>query len=466
MYDYDVIVLGGGSAGTYAAAAAAGVGARTAMINDGELGGLCILRGCMPSKAMLASAHALHETTRLEPFGLQLDGRAEPDFERIMQRKDALVRRFQRAKIGSIEAEDYEVISGRGRFVAEDAVEVDGRRLTANAFVVSTGSTPHFLPLPGIDAVPVLTSDDVMQLKEQPRVLLVQGAGFVGLELSQFFARIGTRVLLVNRSPMLSHLDTECGEELGRALGEELELAVPGAIEELRGTGSGLVARVRAGGATREVEADALLMATGRRAALDDLGLEQVGLEPSPVGLGHDDRMCTANPRVWVAGDATGDNQLLHVSAQEGRAAGHNAAGGRPEKRIDRRLEMFVVFTDPPYAQVGLTEAVAREQGREVLIGRAHFPGTGRAITMETRHGLWKLLADPAGGRILGSAILGPRADDLIHEVALMMAYGAKFDDFPDLPWYHPTLSEVMLNLGRDLTRQRGDRRLPPGAPN
>jgi len=326
---------------------------------------------------------------------------------------------------------------------------------------------PYILPLPGIEKVPVLTSDDVMKLTEQPRALLVQGAGFIGLELSQFFARIGTRVLLVNRSPLLSHLDPECGAELARAFGDEsrLELAVPGAIEDLRPTDSGLVARVQSGETTREFEADALLMTTGRRPALEELGLEQVGLAPSPGGIGHDDGMRTSNPRIWVAGDTTGRYQLLHLAVQEGRAAGHNAAGGSPEKRVDYRLKMSVVFTEPPYAEVGLSEAEARGEGREMLTGRASFPHTGRAITMETNHGLWKLFADP-GGEILGSAILGPRADDLIHEVALMMRYGASFEDFPDLPWYHPTLSEVVLGLGRDLCRQRGDRALPPGAPS
>jgi pyruvate/2-oxoglutarate dehydrogenase complex dihydrolipoamide dehydrogenase (E3) component len=454
MPDFDVIVLGGGSAGSSAAGAAHRAGARTAMINEGELGGLCILRGCMPTKTLLATAHALHVANRLEPLGARLEGRTVVDFERVMRRKDEKVARFKRAKVRSVEASGYEVISGRARFAEGGGVDVDGRKLSARRYVVATGSVPTILPIPGIDEVPVLTSDEVMRLTARPRSLLVQGAGPIGLELAQFFARIGTEVLLINRSPLLSRCEPACGLELAHALEEEprFEMIVPGRIDKLRGRRGGLVATISGGDAVREHPADALLMAAGRHAKLDDLGLEQVGLHTRGQCLDHDDAMCTSNPNVYVAGDATGFYQILHVANEEGRAAGHNAAVGRPERRVDRRLHMQVIFTDPPYAQVGLTETEAREAGRDVVVGEARFPETGRAITMEARHGLWRLVADRGGGEILGSAILGPRADDLVHIVALMMRYKAKASDIPDMPWYHPTLSEVMLDLSRAIS--------------
>jgi dihydrolipoamide dehydrogenase len=454
--DYDVIVLGGGSAGTSAASAAAAAGARSAAINDGELGGLCILRGCMPTKALLATAHAVHEANHLEPFGARLEGRTVVDFARVMQRKNDQVARFKRAKIESIETADYEMLPGRARFAKGGGVEVGGRRLTAKRFVIATGSTPSSLPIPGIDDVPLLTSDDVMQLTTQPRSLLVQGAGPIGLELAQFFARIGTDVLLVNRSPLLWRYDRACGVELTRALADEprLELVVPGRIETLSPDGDGLRATIVDPDGGREWQADALLMATGRRADLDDLGLEHACIEREADSLAHDDAMRTSNPDVYVAGDATGRRQILHVANQEGRVAGHNAAVGKPERRIDYRLMMQVCFTDPPCAFVGASEAQAHERGHDLLIGETRFDETGRAITMETRHGLWRLFADRSSGEILGSAIVGPRADDLIHLVALMMRYGGKVGEIPDLPWYHPTLSEVMLNLGHAILGQ------------
>ena len=468
MSDYDVIVLGGGSAGTSAARAANQAGARTAVINDGELGGLCILRGCMPTKAMLASAHVAREVTRTEPFGVRLQGRAVPDFARIMARKNTQVARFQRAKIASVESQDYEVIFGRASFAPGGGVAVGGKVITARRYVIATGSVPAVPPVPGIDHVPFLTSDDVMRLEEPPASLVVLGSGPVGLELAQFFARIGTRVLLVGRSPLLARYDPDCGAELTRVFEQEpgLDLAVPAKVDAVRRDGSGLALRIESGGGAREHRVEALLVATGRRAALDDLRLENVGLEPRSGRLQHDASMRTANPDIFVAGDGTGEYQVLHLANQEGTVAGYNAAGVSPERLMDYRLKMFVIFTDPPFAHVGLTiaeVAKAQAQGRRIVVSKVRFPETGRAITMEVEHGLWKLIADQETCEFLGSAILGPRADDLIHLISQMMYFRGTGHDISRLPWYHPTLSEVMINLGRDLAdRVAGCEKAPP----
>jgi pyruvate/2-oxoglutarate dehydrogenase complex dihydrolipoamide dehydrogenase (E3) component len=468
MPDFDVIVLGGGSAGTSAARSATLAGARTALINDGELGGLCILRGCMPSKAMLASAHVAHEARHAGAFGVKVAGAVKADFARVVSRKNEQVARFQRAKVANVKRQDYEVIFGRGRFAAGGGVEVDGRRLTAHRYVIATGSRPVRLPLPGSDAVPVWTSDDVMRLERQPRRLVVYGAGPIGLELAQLFARLDTEVLLVNRSPLLSRYDADCGAELARALAaeESLRLQVPGRVAAVEPAGDEALVRIESEGAVIEERADALLVAAGRRALLDDLGLEHVGLEAQGGRLEHDDAMRTANPEVYIAGDATDQRKILHVANEEGEVAGHNAAVGAAERRVDTRLKMIVVFTDPPFAQVGMTIGELEAAERPFSIGMARFPETGRAITMETRFGLWKLVVDRESGEIVGSAILGPRADDLVHTVAAMMYYRGHVQDIHEMPWYHPTLSEVAINLARDLAGQfpRAERPTPPPA--
>lgn len=454
--DYDVIVLGGGSAGSSAAAAASEAGARTLMIHDGELGGLCILRGCMPTKSILAAAHAIHAARHLEPFGAHLEGRVSVDFARIAARKDGHVARFKRAKIESIEASGYELLDARGRFVEPGVIEAGAKRIRGGKFVLATGSLPATLPIPGLDDVPCLTSDDVMRSRQAPRRLLVQGGGPVGLELAQFFARVGTEVWLVNRSPLLARTDADCGAELSRALGEEenLHLIAPGTIERLRPDGDGVRATLSGGGTPTEIYADAFLMAVGRDAALDGLGLDVVGLVPEDGRLAHDATMRTLHPDIYVAGDATGSDQILHLANHEGRVAGHNAAGAAP-RRLDSRLKMCAIFTDPPFAQVGLSEAAARSAGLDVVVGRERFPETGRAITMGTRHGLWKLVVARETGEILGSSILGPRADDLVHTIAVLMRFRGRNADILGLPWYHPTLSEVLLNVARDVERQR-----------
>lgn len=452
-----MIVLGGGSAGTAAASAAVAEGARVALINDGELGGLCILRGCMPTKSMLEAAHALHETTRLGRFGIDLHGEARPDVARILARKDAHVARFKRAKIESIERGGYEVIDARARFNDDGSVSAGKRRLTAKGYVIATGSVPTILPIEGIEQVPVWSSDDVMRLSEAPRRLLVLGAGAIGLELAQFFARVGTEVLLVNRSSLLAKHDPACGLALTDTLRSEprLDIVAPGRIERLEPDGDGLVATICDPGADpRRFAADALLMATGRHPAVAGLGLDAIGLAVEGGRIVHDDEMRTARDDVWIAGDTTGNFQILHLANQEGRVAGANAAGASPARKIDYRLKMSVIFTDPPFAEVGLSEIEAGVLQRPVIVGEALLPSTGRAITMEVRTGAWKIVADPESGEILGASVLGPRADDLIHQIALLMYYRGTVADILAQPWYHPTLSEVILNVARDLADQ------------
>ncbi len=200
-------------------------------------------------------------------------------------------------------------------------------------------------------------------------------------------------------------------------------------------------------------EAESYLCAVGQHAALDGIGLEPAGIEASRGVVSHDAHLQTSNPRVFVAGDATGSHQILHLANQEGKVAGWNAMRG-PERIQDYRLKMSVVFTDPPFASVGMSEPEAQAAGVDVLCARKHWPQQGRAIVMETRHGMIKLLADSANGRIVGCQILGPRADDLIHIPAAMMHYGGTAEDVGQLPWYHPTLAEAFIELGRELSRQ------------
>jgi pyruvate/2-oxoglutarate dehydrogenase complex dihydrolipoamide dehydrogenase (E3) component len=455
MADWDVIVIGAGTAGSRAARVAAQAGARVAAVNDGELGGLCILRGCMPTKAMLASAHALHEARHLEPFGLRMEGRVDPDFGRIVARKNEQVARFKAAKVRSIETGGYTLIDARARFAGPHEVALStGEVLSARRIVIAAGSRPTIVPIPGIDSVPVMTSDDVMRLQDrQPRSMIVQGAGPIGLELAQFFARVGTDVHLVNRSPLLTRFGcADVGQELGRALEaeENMTVSTPGRIERVEPAGEQIDAWIESGGRTVQKRVDAFLMAAGRHAAVDDLDLEKAGIEHDGVRIAHDDALQTSNPDVFVAGDATNEHEILHVANIEGEVAGFNAAAGRPERRIDRRLLLSVIFTDPPFAHLGMTEREAEGHGRPAVVSVARFPETGRAITMSARFGVWKLVVCRETGEILGSSILGPRADDIVHVLSTAMYYHGTVVDLLDMPWYHPTLTEVILNLARD----------------
>ncbi len=452
MKTYDVLVLGGGTAGTAAARAATRAGARVALFNDGELGGLCILRGCMPTKTMLHSAHAAHEARHGGAAGVttSLDG---VDFGAIMANKDQKVARFKAAKLSGIEAGGYDVVDARARFSGEDTVEAGGEtyRFTHGA-VIATGSVPALPPIEGIADVEALNSDDIMRLEEPPESLIVLGTGAIGLELSQFFARIGTRVDLVARTRVFSRVDPLLAEEMEQAMAAEpgLTLHQPACPRRVRRTASGVAAEFADG---TVLEAQRLLVATGRSWNVEGLGLDAAGVRVVGGGLNSGPDMRTSNPRVFVAGDATGERQLLHVANWEGDVAGHNAATGE-SREVERRMHMEVVFTDPPMAQIGLSEQEARAAGREVVTAQARFAETGRAITMDVRHGAWKLVADAATGELLGSQILGPRADDLVHVVSAAMHYRGTAADLLEMPWYHPTLTEVLQGLAREIASQ------------
>ena len=450
---YDVIVIGGGSAGTSAAAAAVAAGARTALVNDGELGGLCILRGCMPTKTMLHSAHVLHEMQSSEPLGVRA-GETGFDFEAIMRRKDEKVARFKRAKIRGIEASGYDVIDARGAFIDPERVSLGGRPHRARGYVIATGSVPFTPPIEGLGSVRVLTSDEVMRMRSLPSSMVVHGGGPIALELGQFFARLGVRVLLACRSAPLSRVDGECSAEMMRVLSDEpgLEVLSPCAIRKVAPRGGGIAFVLDDGTRTIEHQAESFLSATGRRPALEGLGLAAAGIEADDRMVRHDETMRTTNPRVHVAGDATGLYQILHLANQEGAVAGHNAAARGEPRVMDYRLRMAAIFTDPPFACVGLSEEEARRAGIEPACAVKRFPEQGRAITMEARHGLFKVVADASSGEILGAQILGPRADDLIHVISAVMYYRGSARDLLRMPWYHPTLSEALIEIARVLS--------------
>lgn len=455
MQDFDVLVLGGGTAGTAAAKAAAAAGARTAMFNDGELGGLCILRGCMPTKTMLHAAHLRHEAEHHRTPGIA-QATLAADFAEVMRNKDAKVARFKSAKISGIASGGYEVIDARAHFTGPDTVEAGGKsyRFTKGA-VIAVGSIITQPPIPGIQDVPYWDSDDVMALTACPESVAVIGSGAIGLELAQFLARMGSRVELISRRPVFADWGSSVMEEMEKALADapNFHNHAPGTPVAIRkGEGGGVEVDIETADGTNTIQAQHLLVAAGRRAAVDSLNLDLAGVEMDGRQVKAAPDMRTTNPKVFVAGDASGERLLLHVANWEGTAAGQGAAGVPNVPDVERRLNMGVVFTDPPLATVGMTEEDAKAEGLDVLVAEARFPQTGRAITMDVAHGVMRLVAAAADGEILGAQILGPRADDIIHAVSAVMYYRGTAQDMLAMPWYHPTLSEVLLGLAREIS--------------
>lgn len=463
MKTYDLVVVGGGTAGSQAAKIARDSGASVVMFNDGELGGLCILRGCMPTKTMLHAAQLAHEAEHPATDGVRSTG-LDLDFRAVMANKDVKVERFKQAKIASIKAGGYDVIDARARFIGPDLVEAAGEtyRFTAGA-VIATGSVPWVPPIPGLEDVPFLTSDEVMRLTERPASLAVVGSGATGSELAQFFARVGTEVHLLTRSPVGSKIDIDIAGELERMFKAEPRLELYNGVLPTRfeAVGGGMRAELADG---RVLEVEALLMATGRAPDVAGLGLEEAGVELRNGRLAAGPDLRTTNPKIFAAGDATGSELLLHVANWEGAVAARNALDPAAGHEIEQRLAMEVIFLDPPLAWLGLSESSARDRGHEVVTSLVRFPETGRAITMDAYHGVSKLVADARSGEILGAQVLGPRADDIIHIVSSIAYYRGKAADMLEMPWYHPTLSEVLVSQARELAEKTSAQAVIPAA--
>jgi pyruvate/2-oxoglutarate dehydrogenase complex dihydrolipoamide dehydrogenase (E3) component len=459
--DFDLVVIGGGSAGSACAAEAVKLGhRRVVVVNDGELGGLCILRGCMPTKSLLQSVEPLLEARHVARFGLEFPA-PRFDFAAIQARRREHVARFQRAKVAAMEAAGYELIDGRARFVAPDTVAVGPRRLRARAFLIATGSRPTLPALEGLDGVAYLTSDDLFELPAPPRSALVLGTGAVGLESATYLAALGCEVTLVGRSDLIERgHEPDLAEQYRRALERCGIRVVTGALARAVAPAAGGQVSARLcdrDGREFTAQAEQLLLATGREAQLEGLALEAAGIElRGPAQLLLDEALATTNPRVFAAGDATGRDLILHVGNAEGRHVArnlHRLFAGEELVPWREAVPVRAIFTHPPYASAGQTAREAAAAGLSVVTAQKNWANQGRGIVMGVfpGEGFARLVAERGSGRLLGCQLLGPRADDLVHVVSTAIHLGASCEQLVQMPWYHPTLCEVFVELGREL---------------
>ena len=445
---YDLVVIGGGSAGLTIGKYGPALGARVAIVEAERLGGDCTWYGCVPSKALLASASAWALMNDAERFGLPARNPDEPvDLARVMER----IRRLQMQiyeesdSPEKLRAGGCDVIEGRGRFVGPDALEVDGRIIRSRYFCVATGSRPSLPPIDGIDACDCLTNQTVFQLQSLPLRLLVIGGGPIGLELGQAFARLGSRVTIVE---MASQLAPNEDPELAAMLRAQLE--AEGITVHTQCTAARVVQEdgvtrlsLRGDHGTAEIEAEALLVAAGRVPNLDGLGLEAAGVQFDPVrGIRVGKTLRTTNPRIYAGGDVLGRYPFTHTAAYEAGLVMRNALFPYHEN-VDYRFAPWATFTEPALARVGMTEAQAREQhGDAVHVYRHPFPRVDRALLDEKATGLVKLITAGRRERIVGAHILGPSAGELVHEVVMAMHAGMSAADLAHIIFVYPTLSE------------------------
>ncbi len=426
---YDLVAIGGGTAGLSAVQAAAALGKRALLVTDGQIGGECTWNGCVPSKALIAAARVRHTVTHAQGFGISVDG-ASVDFAAVMRRVHTVIER-----IAGYEDEAHlrqagiDVLMGRGRLGGDGTVTVEGEAIRARRIVVATGSVPSIPSIPGLASTPYLTNQTVFALTSQPGRLLVLGAGPVGVELAQAFARLGTTVDVVDTAgTYLPQEEPDIAEESRRLLerdGVRFTLgSTPAAVSY---DGATFTLELTEDAATRTLRGDALLVATGRTPEVAGLGLSAAGVRTTSAGIAVDSHLRTSAPGVYAAGDVTGVLPFTHVAAYQGRLAARNALGKRLVASY--RVIPWVIFTDPEIAHVGLTERQAREQhGDDVHVATLPFTAIDRAVITGETDGVIKvvtkgkpLLGHAGGGELLGAHIIGAGAGELIHEFVLAM---------------------------------------------
>ena len=423
---YDLAVISSGSAGFSAAITAAELGARVALIGHGTIGGTCVNTGCVPSKNLIRATEPLHCAAAAARFGgIRGEARVE-DWPAVKRGKDALVDALRRAKyIDLLPAYDsIAYIEGRARF-SDSGIIVGGRPLKTDKVIVATGASPALPPIRGIEGVPYLTSTTALDLERLPRSLLVIGGGYIGCELGQMFARAGMAVTIVDIVPILSAGEPEISAALARYLHEEgvviRESVTPTAISK---TPHGIALAICAGGKSEALEAEQVLVTTGRRPNTAGLGLDEAGIELlRNGGIKVDDHMRTTRSGTYAAGDATGRDQFVYMTAHGARIAAENALGG-DGKRYDATAMPSVVFTDPQVASVGLTEAQAREHGLAVTTRVLPLDQVPRALAARDTRGLFKLVAQAESGKLLGAHLLAPEGADSIQTAALAIKGG------------------------------------------
>jgi pyruvate/2-oxoglutarate dehydrogenase complex dihydrolipoamide dehydrogenase (E3) component len=425
---YDVVCIGGGTAGMTAARAARTRGASVALVErEPRLGGDCTFWGCVPSKSLIEVAKLAHRARAMSDVGF-----AEPriDLARVMDRKDRIVDGIahdERAEL--FEELGVTVIHVEAAFEDATHVRVDGRAVEAKATVLASGTDPAVPPIPGLRETPHLTNRTVFDVRELPRRLIVLGGGAIGLELGQAFSRFGSEVTVVElMDTLLFREEPEAGETVAAALrAEGIDLRLGTKAEKVERRGDETVVTVSRGEATEELTADALLVAIGRRANSEGLDLEAAGVETERGFVKVDERLRSSAPTVYAAGDIGGGFLFTHVASYEGRIAGFNATGGR--QKTDYRVVPWVTFTEPEVARVGMTEAEAREKhGDDVDVASFPMRLVDRARILGEEEGFVKLvtlrkgfLGKRTGGRLLGAHVVGPKAGELLHEAVVAM---------------------------------------------
>jgi pyruvate/2-oxoglutarate dehydrogenase complex dihydrolipoamide dehydrogenase (E3) component len=468
-YDFDLAIIGGGSAGYAAVRAAVNEGLKTVVIEGGEeVAGLCILRGCMPTKALLYASEVMHLAGRSAVWGIHVH-KPNFNFGEVMGRKNALIKEFADYRHEQLQTGQFKFLRAQARFADAHSLElvsIDGPghsgkkiyKITAKNFLIATGSTVAPPPLPALAGLDYLDSDSALKIERLPKSLIVLGGGAVAVEFAQFFARFGVEVTLIQRSPHVLHeFDSDAAAELEKVFRREgINVYTKTKLLDARRTVAHKEISFEHQGKVVRAQAEEVFFALGRLPNIRQLGLERIGVEIEYTRIATNDRMQTNIPHIYAAGDCAGLHEIVHIAIQQGETAAYNIAHPQSGKQMDYRLLTEVIFTEPQVAIVGLTEKQAHVRNIPYLVASYRFKDHGKSMIMDATDGFVKLLADPMTGEIIGGCCVGPSGGELIHEIIVAMHGRMTVHQFAALPHYHPTLAEIWTYPAEELAGKIG----------
>ena len=457
--EYDLCVIGGGSAGLVCAAGAATLGAKVVLIEKHRLGGDCLYTGCVPSKTLLHSAQLAQQMRHADRFGLPAC-QPETSLATVMARVSEVIKSIEpNDSPERFRALGVEVVFGRARFVGKQLLAVDGRNIRARRYVIATGSRPNIPPIPGLETVPYLTNETIFQQTEPVKHLIIIGGGPIGVELAQAFIRLGSAVTIITRdNHLLSKEDADLTEVVETQLKSEgVRFCFKAQVKEIRSANGGIQIEATAHGGETLVQGSHLLIAAGRISTTENLGLDNAGVKFDQRGITVDDRMRTSNRRIYACGDVVNRYQFTHMAEHMAGVVLRNALFHLPAK-VERRVVPWCTFTDPELARVGLSETEARQRKIKHQVYRFPMQEIDRARADGVGQGLAKIVTD-SKGRILGAALVGAHAGELIHEYVLALYKKMKLVELSGIIHIYPTLAQI----NRRVADQRLKEQLTPG---
>ena len=451
---YDAIVIGTGQSGPSMAARLTGEGLKTAVIERKLFGGTCVNVGCIPTKALVASARAAHMARRSDDFGVVIDGSVNVDMRRVKVRKDAIVRQSSEGVTAWLRNMPHcTVYEGHARFEDSHTVRVNGERLEAGRIFINTGARAFIPAIPGLDEIDYLTNSSMMELDSLPEHLVIVGGSYIGLEFAQMYRRFGSLVTVVEMQDRLIARDdddvSEAVREVMRGEGIEVRLGARCIAVKKRDRGISIQAECDTG--APEVAGSHLLVAVGRTPNTDALGLEEAGIETDRRGfIVVDDQLRTSVPNVWALGDVNGRGAFTHTSYNDFEIVAANLFDG-DDRSVNDRITAYGLYIDPPLGRAGMTEREVRASGRPALMGKMTMARVGRARERSETQGFMKILVDAATERILGAAILGIGGDEVIHSILDTMYADAPYQTIQRAMHVHPTVTELIPTMLGDL---------------